>query len=89
MNQSADYLTVGQAAEIARVDVETLRKWLRAGRLEGRKFGREWRTTRQWLEEFGQRAAPVAKPVPSELRRRADSAAARMEAKYGIKRRTP
>ena len=35
--------TVTEAAEILRVDPETIRVWLREGKLKGFKVGRGWR----------------------------------------------
>lgn len=84
---AVEFLDVEQAARIAKVHPETLREWLRTGVLQGRKFGRVWRTTREWLDEFGQRAAPSVPPSQPERERRAAAAAERIEAKHGIQRR--
>ena len=35
--------TVEEAAKILQVHPETLRKWLKEGRIKGEKFGRMWR----------------------------------------------
>jgi excisionase family DNA binding protein len=45
MNQVPDdeLLTVDEAATLLKVDVETVRRWLRSGHLRGLKFGRMWR----------------------------------------------
>ena len=45
MNPLADeeLLTVEEAAARLKVDVETVRRWLRSGQLRGLKFGRMWR----------------------------------------------
>jgi len=38
-----DYLTVGEVAAILRVQPATVRRWLRAGQLEGFQIGHTWR----------------------------------------------
>lgn len=35
--------TVEEASKILQVHPETLRKWLKEGRIKGEKFGRVWR----------------------------------------------
>ena len=45
-------LTVEDTAEELQLNVQTVRKWLRQGRLPGRKIGREWRISRQELEDY-------------------------------------
>jgi len=44
--------TVEQAAEKLQVDPETIRIWLRAGKLKGIKVGRLWRIREENLELF-------------------------------------
>ena len=50
-----EVLTLAEAAELLRVDEETVAKMAESGELPGRKLGDEWRLTRsavlRWLEE--------------------------------------
>src|SRR2546423_6514519 len=50
-----EVLTLAEAAELLRVDEETVTKMAESGELPGRKLGDEWRLTRsavlRWLEE--------------------------------------
>jgi excisionase family DNA binding protein len=50
---SPGYLTVTEAAVILAVSERTVYNALRANRLKGKKVGKLWRTTREWLDEFG------------------------------------
>jgi excisionase family DNA binding protein len=50
MNQ--EYLTIDEAAEKVKVKPDTVRDWLRSGRLKGYKAGRLWRIRPQDLETF-------------------------------------
>lgn len=54
-------LTLKEAADLLRVHENTLAKLLQDGRVRGVKIGREWRTSRQALEDFvdGQGSAPA------------------------------
>ena len=45
-------LTVEQAGQLLQMPPDTVRKLLSAGRLPGRKVGREWRLTRQALIDY-------------------------------------
>jgi len=53
-----DLLTVEQAAGKLQVRPETVRDWLRAGRLKGVKAGRQWRVRARDLESFLQEPTP-------------------------------
>lgn len=44
--------TVEEVAELCRVNVQTVRIWLRTGKLNGTKIGRSWRCSRSDLREF-------------------------------------
>ena len=44
--------TVEQAATALSLDRDTLRKWLRAGRIGGFKAGTDWRLTKEDLDAF-------------------------------------
>lgn len=45
-------LTVEQAGQLLQMPPDTVRKLLSAGRLPGRKVGREWRLSQQALIEY-------------------------------------
>ena len=47
--------TVEQAATALSLDRDTLRKWLRAGRIGGFKAGTDWRLTKEDLDAFIER----------------------------------
>ena len=47
--------TVEQAAAALSLDRDTLRKWLRAGRIGGFKAGTDWRLTKDDLDSFIER----------------------------------
>ena len=47
--------TVEQAAAALSLDRDTLRKWLRAGRIGGFKAGTDWRLTKEDLDAFIER----------------------------------
>lgn len=51
------WFTVEQIAELLHVHVNTVRSWLRAGRLKGRAFGGKtgWRVRESALKEFLER----------------------------------
>ena len=51
-------LTVEDTADELQLNVQTVRKWLRQGRLPGRKIGKEWRISRQELEDYLRGAEP-------------------------------
>jgi excisionase family DNA binding protein len=85
---NAAYLTVEEAAEIARVSPATIRSWLNSGRLRGKRFGgRHWRTTREWLDAFGDIDVPQHRPTQAERERRSAAALARIEQMFGSKRK--
>ena len=46
------YLTIEEAAELLRIHPETIRRLLRLKRLPGKKIGREWRISREALDEY-------------------------------------
>ena len=55
-------LTLKEAAAMLREHENTLAKLLQDGRIRGVKIGREWRTSKQALEDFvdGQGPRPLA-----------------------------
>lgn len=46
----AEYLTVAEAAQVAKVTVGTMRAWCRAGRVKAGKAGKGWRVPRSALD---------------------------------------
>ena len=63
-----EYLTIEEAASRVKVKPDTLRLWLRSGRLKGLKAGRLWRVKTTDLEAFLEQSAKKAlerhDPVP-------------------------
>ena len=63
-----EYLTIEEAASRVKVKPDTLRLWLRTGRLKGLKAGRLWRVKTTDLEAFLEQSAKKAlerhDPVP-------------------------
>jgi excisionase family DNA binding protein len=49
---AGEYVSVSEAAKIASVQVQTIRAWMRAGKLKEYKAGRVLRARRSELEEF-------------------------------------
>lgn len=47
--------TVERAAAVLSIEQDTLRRWLRAGRIGGFKAGTDWRLTQADLDEFIER----------------------------------
>ena len=56
--------TVEQAATALSLDRDTLRKWLRAGRIGGFKAGTDWRLTKEDLDAFIDRNRNSYRPEP-------------------------
>lgn len=44
--------TVKETSEICKVSEETVRRWLRTGKLKAFKYGRDWRITKEALENL-------------------------------------
>jgi excisionase family DNA binding protein len=55
-----EYLTIEEAASRVKVKPDTLRLWLRTGRLKGLKAGRLWRVKTTDLEVFLEQSAKKA-----------------------------
>lgn len=45
-------LTVPEVAEALQLHPQTVSRWLREGKLPGRKLGGEWRVSKQALERY-------------------------------------
>jgi len=52
MKEPIPGLSLQEAADLLKVDPETVRLWLKAGELEGIKRGTRWRVTREAIEAF-------------------------------------
>jgi excisionase family DNA binding protein len=57
-------LTTKDAAGILRIEEETVRRWLRRGKLRGLKIGTDWRLTQRALEEFVGGATEAKEVMP-------------------------
>ena len=51
-----NFVTIEEIADKLKVDLETVRNWLRKGTLKGYKFGKFWRVKESDFEEFLQKA---------------------------------
>jgi len=47
-----DFLTVNEFAEIANVHPLTVHRWLKAGKIEGKKFENRWRISKEELKKI-------------------------------------
>jgi len=47
-----EWSTIPQVADLLGFHAQTIRNWVRSGRLKARKFGRCWRVQRVDLESF-------------------------------------
>lgn len=52
MTEQVELLTLEEAADLLKVDPETVRLWLKEGELQGVKRGTAWRVTREAIEAF-------------------------------------
>ena len=50
--QSEQFLSVDEVAQILKMDIETVRKWIRQKKLKAYKFGRDFRIRRDDFEQF-------------------------------------
>ena len=51
-NRGPRFLTVKQAAELLNYSERAVRRWISSGALEAHRPGREWRISREALDEF-------------------------------------
>lgn len=70
--QGETYLSVARAGEIAEVTPGTIRSWMKAGKLETHRAGRELRVKRSDLERL--LASPATDATPEALARAAVAA---------------
>ena len=47
-----EFYSVREVAQMLKLDETTILKWLRAGKLQGKKLGKQWRIARADLREF-------------------------------------
>jgi hypothetical protein len=64
---NGNYITLIEATEITGYNTGHLRQLLRMGKLEGRKFGRDWFTTIEALEKY-KATNPRPGPKPKSKR---------------------
>lgn len=64
------YMTVAEAAELARVAPATIRKWLRAGRLVRHSAGADARVKRSDLERLLRSPGKPSQLTPEQMARR-------------------
>ncbi len=47
-----EYYTTREVAQMLKLDETTILKWLRAGKLRGKKLGKQWRISKDDFKEF-------------------------------------
>ena len=52
------YYTIAEAAEMLKLHPQTLRRWIREGRLSAKRFGRQFRLRLEDIERAAQPSAP-------------------------------
>ncbi len=50
--QPESFLSVDEVAQILKMDIETVRKWIRQKKLKAYKFGRDYRIRRDDFDQF-------------------------------------
>ena len=66
MTDQPEYYTANEIADMARVTVQAVYKWIRTGRLDAYQFGGAWRIPRVAWEQFkttSHRANSTDKPA--------------------------
>ncbi len=63
-----ELFTVEEASEILNLHIKTVRRFLREGRIRGRKIGRSWMISAEDLKEYahGELKSEVSMPEPRE-----------------------
>jgi uncharacterized protein YuzE len=69
LDDGADWLTLPAAAKEAKLSANTLRHQLNAGRLQGRKVGRDWQVSRAALWTYLESRASSGRRAKSGARR--------------------
>lgn len=54
MAKDIEVYTLGEIEELLQVTRRTLYNWIKSGKLKAFRIGKEWRVTREALEEFTQ-----------------------------------
>jgi excisionase family DNA binding protein len=52
VSQQDEWLSVEEVAQKLKMDVETIRKWIRRKQLKAYKFGRDYRIRREDFDQF-------------------------------------
>jgi excisionase family DNA binding protein len=60
-----DWMTLSEASQVLRLAPDTLRRWIRQGKLHGRKLGRAWRVQRAEVEQLLREQSSEAPPGTS------------------------
>jgi hypothetical protein len=63
-------ISLGEAVRALKLERSWLSRELNAGRLRGQKIGREWWTTRDWLQQYRERRAAAARPSSQRAARK-------------------
>jgi excisionase family DNA binding protein len=63
MNAATHLYTADEVAGLLSLHVKTIRRYIREGRLKGRRIGKEYRITRTDLDAFAGETAPAETPV--------------------------
>jgi hypothetical protein len=56
-DDNKDYISLAEGAEHSGYSQDYLRFRIRQGKLKAKKIGRNWLTTKEWLDEYSQRVA--------------------------------
>jgi excisionase family DNA binding protein len=59
MSQQDEWLSVEEVSQQLKMDVETIRKWIRRKQLKAYKFGRDYRIRRDDFAKFVQERATI------------------------------
>jgi excisionase family DNA binding protein len=67
MNTTTQFFNSEEAAQVLGVNVQTMRKYLRSGKVRGLRLGRDWRISGRALDELAHKAdnqpkAPASTP---------------------------
>ena len=54
MAKNIEVYTLGELTDILQISRRTLYNWIKSGKLKAFRAGKEWRVTREALEEFTQ-----------------------------------
>ena len=60
------YYRLDEAADLLKVHPQTLRRWIREGRLSARRFGKQYRLRLEDIERAAEAVGPVGVAKPDE-----------------------